>query len=177
MKLITCIFCILIFQGCSSFIPKSIKLPENNALISYLDVKKNAYNFEGKVVRWGGEITKVVNLKDRTMIEVVNLPLSAYAKPKKENESQGRFKLYYDGLLDPVIYQEGKMLTVVGTVKGIEEGKIGEHEYLYPVVKAQSVHLWKEVRKITMGIKEDPFYFHSYWGHYNRRHFLRPWYF
>ena len=157
----------LMLHGCS-FIPDQLEVAENTQLASYLDVKKNAHNFEGQTVRWGGEIANVVNLKEYTMIEVVNLHLNASTKPKQLNESQGRFRLYYKGLLDPLIYTKGKKVTAVGTISGVEKGNIGEHEYIYPVVQTQVVHIWKKIKKINMNY--DPLYHHSYWGNYHFRH-------
>lgn len=173
MKWIKFVLFFSVIQGCS-IIPDTLKVPENTQLIPYIDVKKNAYDHEGELVRWGGEIAKVVNLKERTMIEVVNLHLNSSTRPKKKNESQGRFRLYFDGMLDPLIYTQGKLLTAVGKVKGVEKGKIGEHEYLYPVIESTGVYVWKNINKIR--IDYDPLYHHSYWGHYHHRRYLRVWY-
>lgn len=167
MRILTLLLSLVMLHGCS-YIPDKLEVPESTQLVAYLDVKKQADHYSGQTVRWGGEIANVMNLKDSTMIEVVNLHLNASTKPKQNNESQGRFRLYYKGLLDPLIYTQGKKITAVGTVIGVEEGKIGELEYLFPVIETQNVHIWKKIKKINMYY--DPLYSHSYWGNYYFRH-------
>lgn len=172
MRFFVVVLLLLGLQACS-LIPEPLQVPEDTVLVNYIDVKKDAYAHQGKLARWGGEIAQVVNLPDRTMIEVVNLKLYSSTKPKEKNASQGRFRLYHDGLLDPLIYTQGKYITVLGKVEGVEKGKIGEQEYLFPVISAQGLHIWKKVHRIQ--IEEDPFYYHSYWGHYHHRRYIR-WY-
>ena len=36
----------------------------------------------------------------------------------------------------------GREITVLGKLQGVEEGKIGDAPYSFPVLKADSVHLW-----------------------------------
>lgn len=164
MKILTSVIMVLLLGACSS-VPKKLRVAEGISLLPYETVKNSPTSHKNSTVRWGGEIVSTINHKDSTMVEVVNLKLSSSSKPKVKNESSGRFRLYYKGLLDPVIYKKGNMLTVVGTINGQEPGKIGEHEYSYPVVNAQSIHVWKNIKQIKIK-HDDPFYNYGYWGHY-----------
>jgi outer membrane lipoprotein len=160
----------LLITGCSS-IPKSLKVPENTTLTNFSQVRENDTNTQGNLARWGGVIAKVVNNSDNTMIEVVHFPLKSSSRPKQGNETQGRFRVYFSGLLDPVIYKEGKSVTSLGTVSTSEQGKIGEHEYTYPVLKASYIHLWKDIQAIDVRVTRDPFWYTpSYW-HYPRSYY------
>ncbi len=89
-------------------------------------------------VRLGGIIAKVDNFKDKTRLEIVNLPISKSGKPDIDEEPTGRFIAYFDGYLEPVAFSEGRLLTVVGKGAGEEEGKIGEHEYVFPIIKGKA---------------------------------------
>ncbi len=82
-------------------------------------------------VRLGGIIAKVDNFKDKTRLEIVNLPISKSGKPDIDEEPTGRFVAYFDGYLEPVAFSEGRLVTVVGKGAGEEEGKIGEHGYIF----------------------------------------------
>ena len=162
----------LVISGCSS-VPKSLQVPENTTLTKFSQVRENAANAQGNLARWGGVIAKVVNNADNTMIEVVHFPLKSSSRPKQGNETQGRFRAYFSGLLDPVIYKEGKSITALGHVSTSEQGKIGEHEYTYPALKASEIHLWKDIQPIDVQVTHNPFWYSpSYW-HYPRTYYPR----
>ena len=162
----------LVISGCSS-VPKSLQVPENTTLTKFSQVRENAANAQGNLARWGGVIAKVVNNADNTMIEVVHFPLKSSSRPKQGNETQGRFRAYFSGLLDPVIYKEGKSITALGHVSTSEQGKIGEHEYTYPALKASKIHLWKDIQPIDVQVTHNPFWYSpSYW-HYPRTYYPR----
>ncbi len=162
----------LFISGCSS-IPESLQVSENTTLTNFAQVRENPANAQGNLARWGGVIAKVVNNADNTMIEIVHFPLKSSSRPKQGNETQGRFRVYFSGLLDPVIYKEGKSITSLGHVSPSELGKIGEHEYTYPVLNASKVHLWKDIKAIDVQVTRDPFWYSpSYW-HYPRSYYPR----
>ena len=143
--------------ACSS-IPEKLQLPETTNLVAF---PAQQYH-QGEIARWGGIIAEVKNNADNTMVEVVSFKLTSSTRPKPSNETQGRFRLYYDGLLDPVIYQKGLSITAVGAVQIPEEGKIGEHQYKFPVLKASYVHLWKKTQRIDVNVIPDPFMYSPY---------------
>ena len=98
------------------------------------------------------------------MLEVVHFPLKSSARPKQGDKTQGRFRVYFSGLLDPVIYKKGRSITALGDVVTFEEGKIGDHGYNYPVLKASYIHLWKNIEKVDVRITQSPFWYTpSYW--------------
>lgn len=150
-----------------SLIPNELKTPENVVLVPYQAVKNSPEAHQSKMARWGGVIAEVKNLADSTMVEVVNVDLtSSSAKPRNINESAGRFRAIVKGFLDPMIYQQGKKVTFVGTVAASQTDKIGELEYVFPVLIASGVYLWKDVEpsdtslhaEFFMGRYYDPFY-------------------
>lgn len=152
--------------GCAS-IPEKLQVDDNAPLINFADVRAQPNVNTGLTARWGGVIAKVEVQKQRTMVEVVNFKLSGRAKPIQADETQGRFRFYQQGLLDPVIYKEGKSITVVGTVVNSEQGKIGEQDYLYPVLNAEKIQLWKNRQRVDVKLTQQPFFYTpSYWNYY-----------
>jgi len=142
--------------ACSS-IPEKLRLPETTNLVPL----STQQSHEGQMARWGGVIAEVNNNADNTMIEIVSFKLTSSTRPKRSTETQGRFRLYYDGLLDPVIYQKGLSITALGTVQSAEDGKIGEHQYKFPVIKASQLHLWKKVQHIDVNVITNPYLYSS----------------
>jgi outer membrane lipoprotein len=96
----------------------------------------------GKRVRWGGVILSTTPGKEDTCFEILARPLNSKARPRRTDESKGRFIACAHGFYDPAVYSEGRDLTVVGTLQQPETHKIGEHEYEYPKVAAERVYLW-----------------------------------
>jgi len=95
-----------------------------------------------KIALWGGTILDTRNLEDSTQIEVLGYPLDSSHRPLLEKKPLGRFIILQDGYLEPASYSQGTQLTVLGSIGVSQKGKIGEKLYIYPVVKAQQLHLW-----------------------------------
>ena len=100
----------------------------------------------GKSVQWGGTIVSTTNLKGSTQVEVLAYPLDSDGRPKSDGTAQGRFILERAGYLEPASYAAGRQVTVVGTVSGTRSGRVGEANYVYPVVDAKQLHLWDPAR-------------------------------
>lgn len=132
--------------------------------ITLREVLKNPEKYRGKMVLWGGRILKVTNKKEGTIIEILQLPLDEYGRPKNTDRSEGRFMVFVPEYLDPAIFREGRDITVVGNIVGTKSGKIGEVQYDYPFVQARDYHLW-DVRPKRLDVyhRWPPY---LYWGPY-----------
>jgi outer membrane lipoprotein len=97
----------------------------------------------GQAVRWGGEIIKVEPKSGSTCFEILARELDSNARPVPRDPSGGRFIACHAGFQDPEEFKQGRDITVVGHVTGIDHGKIGEFDYRYPHVEADAIHLWK----------------------------------
>lgn len=119
----------------------------------------------GATVRWGGIIAAVDNGPTESVIQIVARPLSRSGRPLETDASAGRFLLRIDGFVDPVVYANGRELTAVGHITGVEQRNIGAYPYSYPVLHASSHHLWA----LRPPPAPEPFYYPPYPYH-------RPWY-
>ncbi|HVO26584.1 MAG TPA: Slp family lipoprotein [Candidatus Margulisiibacteriota bacterium] len=108
--------------------------------VSVLDAQ--ARDLTGQRVRWGGSIVATTPEKDETCFEIVSRPLDREARPRRTDESDGRFLACAQGFFDPAVYAAGREATVVGTLETTTVGKIGEYDYRYPRVAAEHVFLW-----------------------------------
>ena len=166
----------LVVSGCVH-IPETLRVDDNVALTNFTDVRNNEIAHVGEQARWGGIIAKIENNAENTMLEVVHFQLSSSTRPQQKDQTQGRFKVYYQGFLDPVIYKEGRSITAVGSVAEKEAGKIGEHEYNYPVLKSQNVHLWKEIKKVDVRVSHQPMWYTPSLWYSPRLHHRSPLYY
>jgi outer membrane lipoprotein len=111
----------------------------------------------GQRVRWGGEIIKVEPRSDRTCFEVLSRELYADARPNRSDKSDGRFLACKTGFYDPALYEQGRDVTVVGTIGESEHHKVGQYDYTYAKVDATEVYLWPK-RSYPPG------FYDPYWG-------------
>lgn len=102
--------------------------------------------FKGKKVIWGGIIVTSKNLPDKTVIEILQAPLDTRDRVVDKELSQGRFLVESLKYLDAFVYKTGKEITVAGAIKGIARQKIGEMDYVYPVIEPLEIHIFEPWR-------------------------------
>lgn len=93
-------------------------------------------------VRWGGEIIETKPREQQTCFFVLAEPLDSQARPEPNANSMGRFVACKEGFYDPEVYRKGRELTVTGTLEGTAQHKIGNYDYTYAKVAADTVYLW-----------------------------------
>jgi len=95
----------------------------------------------GNVI-WGGVIVSAHNLSDRTQLEVLSYPLSKDQRPKIKEKPTGRFLIQSEGYLELASFQQGRLITVLGTVQDVTQGTVGGTDYQYPTITSNEMHLW-----------------------------------
>lgn len=98
----------------------------------------------GTSVRWGGTVVETRPKADQTCIEILALELGHRARPERSDQEHGRFIACRSEFIDPEIFVNGREVTVTGRVSEFQSAKVGEFDYNYPVVDADSVYLWPE---------------------------------
>lgn len=117
----------------------------------------------GSVVRWGGEIIKTEPEANQTCFYVLSRPLDTSARPKAGNSSsQGRFVACHDGFYDPEVFTKGREVTFTGSTHGIITRKVGDYDYAYPRLVADTVYLWAKRPNVVR--YDSPFYRDPFWG-------------
>ncbi|GEA60573.1 Slp family lipoprotein [Vibrio comitans] len=142
----------LVLVGCSS-LPDSLVSSNEKIVTDYGDWVNSAPEAVSEV-RLGGVIAEITNLKEKTRLEIVNLPIAKDGKPDINVEPEGRFVAYVDGFIDPVTFSKGRLISVLGNPDGNETGKVGEYEYRFPVLNANGYHLWQI--KETLIVHDEP---------------------
>ena len=115
--------------------------------ISFADLRSSPNNYLGRTVLFGGIAMKSQRMKDRTEIEILQLPMVARMPSEQRSQSEGRFIAVRTGeFLDPAIIEQDSPLTVVGEVKGAVTRPLDEGEYQYPVLEIKHLVNWKELQ-------------------------------
>jgi outer membrane lipoprotein len=106
-------------------------------------VQQQPEKYRGETVMWGGRIINTLPGEKTTELVVLQLGLGSQNRPKDNDQSQGRFLVHSSQFLDPAIYPQGALITVVGPVKGAESRSIGQMTYRYPVVNLIEIKKWQ----------------------------------
>jgi outer membrane lipoprotein len=158
--------------ACASKPPHAIsKIPAHNP--SLTRVLLDLDSFIGTEVRWGGEITRVENRAEQTWIEIVRRELHDNGKPESSGKSDGRFIASFAGFVDPVVYEVGHRLTVVGTIDDKIKRPIGDFDYTFPIVSVEGSYLWKTASEAAVPYYPGPWWYydvHYYHPGYYPRH-------
>ena len=104
------------------------------------------------VVMLGGKILETKGSPTSSEIAILQLPLGTNHRPRDGDQSEGRFLLHSGKFLDPAIYRDGTLLTVVGRVSGSELRPVGDFDYTYPVVESIEIKLWPKESPTGPGI-------------------------
>jgi len=135
----------------------------------------------GAHVRWGGKIASVESRAEETCFEIVSAPLDRAARPRIDRDATyGRFLACNPSFFDPAIFAAGRVLTVVGTVRSVDAGTVGDRHYRFPVVQADVVFLWPVEPEPARVIYYSPwvgwgypFGFYGGYGYYYHHHHHR----
>lgn len=133
---------VLLLAGCTSQIPLAIRQGPDSPAPAV--VRENLGAYAGQAMRWGGLLLETQNRAEVTRLIILARPLSRDGEPVGSDTSLGRFIAIVPGFLDPKIFAPDRLVTVTGILRGSERGKVGAHDYLYPVIEAAAWHLWPE---------------------------------
>jgi len=151
---------ILLLVSCAHVVPESVRKNVDTHITAEM-LFKNPKKYIGKTVMLGGEILQTTNVKNATLVEVLQRPLDSLGRPQYEELSKGRFMVKYNGFLDPAVYKKGRLVTVVGTVEGTVSGKIGQMVYEYPLLTSKHLYLIKPYSGPSVGIGIGIGFFHD----------------
>lgn len=168
MRALLLLAAVALVSACATALPDAVRtppVPDVSVAQALADIRTHI----GQRVRWGGTIARVDNRETETEIEIVARELDGNGRPRQGDRSAGRFMARVAGFLDPAVYSERRQVTVAGTILEETTGRIGEHKYRYPVVKADTVYLWEPLAEVPDRRRyHDPFY-DPYWYPW------RPW--
>jgi outer membrane lipoprotein len=138
---------------------------------SMADLQKDPKPYEGKLFVFGGIVADTKVTPQGSLIEALSVRVDARGYLKELGQNQVRFLALYpkeNGILDPVIYERGRQITLAAEFLGTRKGKIDTMEYMFPFFRIKEIHLWTEQKEYYY----PPFYYgpypyfwnYPYWG-------------
>jgi outer membrane lipoprotein len=113
-----------------------------NVVVAPTQVAQTPEQYTGRDVIWGGRIVRVDNFTDHTEIQVLAYVLDSSQRPKLSGNGIGRFIATLPGYVEPINYPAGAPITVAGHLNGSRSGKVGDADYVFPLVTATQAHRW-----------------------------------
>lgn len=111
------------------------------------DVLAHPQKSQGARVRWGGMVLNDKVGPVRSTLTILAYPLSRRGRPLLQRSSWGRFQAVAAGYLDPAVFAQGRLVTVVGAVGSTRTGLIGKARYVYPRIHILETHIWRFYRR------------------------------
>ncbi len=180
MRKAICTIALAFSISACTVVPKQIQVAEDTPLVPFEQVitNTNATNSIGEKARWGGKIVSVQNREELSEIEVVYFPESSNGKPRTGEESSGRFKALVPGFVDPLVFEQNRLITIIGNITEPAEGIIGEQSYTYPTLNAVGYYMWQQSTEVEVrNVGYQPFLYGYgspfYRGGYHS--WYRPW--
>ena len=154
----------LFLVGCSPVLNRDI-MKQGTREFSLASLCETPQAFEGKLFIFGGFIYRTRLLEQGSQIEAVFVPVDSRGNLKTEAHREGRFLAAYPkskGVLDPLIYKQGRKITLAGEFVGTRQGRIEKMECVYPLFDIKEIYLWEEEK--------------FFWPGYPYEHHNLPWY-
>lgn len=155
---------LFVITACTTVQP--FPVPANNPPLA--SVRDNVKAHQNQQVVWGGLILSTEIKPAFSLVTVLAKPLDSNGEPVDTDQSYGRFLARFNGFRDPAVFASGRSLTIAGSIQGSEIRKIGEYDYLHPVVNVAQYRLWPvQTRQVYDA--------YDYWG-YDPWYPWYPWY-
>lgn len=139
MRLFTGLLLCLLVVACSSTPSRKVMgerdITPEKAVQEFEQLKQTT-------IEWGGVIVEAKNLEDATEIQIIAYPLTKNGQPNLDKSPTGRFFAVNPGYLETADYAKGRSITLSGTLLEIREGKVGEADYRFPLLKPNEMQLW-----------------------------------
>lgn len=133
----------MLLAGCATAFPREVMQTVATG-VSADDLRRDPAVYTGARVIVGGEILSTLPKSGQTEIELLARRLRDDDSPERSDRSPGRLLLRSPDFLDPAVYAPGRRISVIGTVSGQEERKVGELPYRYPVIAVERIRLWAQ---------------------------------
>ncbi len=150
----------LLLFSCSTVIRKDyMEVGIRNVPLS--EVKQKPDLYKRKLFILGGIIANDKVTPEGSLLEAVHVTVDS--RGYLSGYTDGRYLAFLPkegGMLDPVIFSYGKMITIAAEFEENRTGKIDEAEYLFPFFVIKEIYLWQEKDRYDY---PPPYFYYPYY--------------
>ncbi len=155
----------LLLAACAAPVIRKDLLEQGTRNVSLSWLAANPAVSRGKLFILGGIIAKTTVTAEGTVIEALYVPVDKKGRLEKA-PGRGRYFAIWpkaNGILDPMIYKKGRLITVAGTFEGIRQGKLDKAVYNFPTFEIVQIFIWKEETSYYPYFYYSPYYYGPYY--------------
>ncbi|MEW6214473.1 MAG: Slp family lipoprotein [Nitrospirota bacterium] len=182
-RLYLIVLAIVLLFSCAPVLRKDL-MDKATRDITFSEILRNPEVYRGRLFILGGIIVETKFTDKGSLIEALYVPVDSRGYLKEIKPSNGRFLAFYpkeEGLLDPVIYNRGREITLAGEFIETRKGKVDDMEYTYPLFEIKELYLWEKHKEYYIVPPYPSWYYpYPYWWDYPwwRYHYPPPyWYY
>ncbi len=143
MKKVMMVLLVLSLASCTSAIRTDL-MEQGTRNPSLAALTENPEAYRGQLFVFGGIIARTTLKAEGSEIEALYVPVDGWGYPQDHVSSSQRFLAVYPrdkGILDPLVYQKDRGISIAGTFTGIITGKVDEMGYEFPVFRIMQIYL------------------------------------
>ena len=159
----------LMLFSCAPVLNKTY-MQEGEREVSFKALREHPDQYTGKLFILGGVIVRTKFTEPGSQIEAMHVQVDRYGYFEESGRSEGRFLALapQEMVLDSVVYQRGRRITLAGVFVDIRKGKIDEIEYSYPFFQIKQIYLWPKERWSYPANYYDPWFYPYPYPYYYR---------
>jgi outer membrane lipoprotein len=164
-KVFACFLFIIILFSCAPVLREEF-MRKADFEVRFSEIMEDPGLFKGRLYILGGIIAGTTATKTGSVIEALYVPVNIRGYLKSYRSSNIRFLAKFPGrFLDPLIYREGREITLAGEFVSTQKGRIDEMDYTYPLFNIKELYLWAERKEYYYDAPYPPWHF-PYWWYY-----------
>jgi outer membrane lipoprotein len=170
-KILFIIGAALLLTACSPVLSREL-MRQGTRDVPFNQLRETPDDYRGRLFVLGGVIADIRLTEEGSQLEALYVPVDSYGYLKEWDQGQWRFLALFPkskGLLDPVVFKEGREVTLAGEFLETRKGKIDDMEYTYPVFEIKQIYLWQEQNYYSY----PRYYYYPYY--YNSPFLYDPW--
>jgi outer membrane lipoprotein len=143
------VLALLSLVSCSIPVLRSDLLDRGIRDVSMTQLAGSPQLYVGKLFILGGRIESISVTEMGSIIEAAYIPADSVGYLEKTQTATGRYLALYPrefGVLDPMLYSNGRLITLAGEFTELRPGSIGAAEYTFPYFVIRQIYLWPEGR-------------------------------
>lgn len=158
----------MIVSGCAHVLPPTAR-EDVNPYVELRAVREFPEDYVGQTLLVGGLIVDHEVTPAGSRLEILSYTLDRWGRPLRVDEDTGRFLVDSERILDPALYENGRQVTLTGTVRGVLNKPLGASMYSYPYLALRAVYLWPKYDPFNDPIYYRPYYdpFWPHWPYYH----------
>ena len=129
----------LLLTGCSYYLSGSSRALADPS-VTFFQLRQDVATYRGRLVLLGGTVTALHEDRQGTRLEIEQHNLDKRNLPDESIPSGGHFLAITTDRLDPAQFAAGTLVTLAGTVTGVESRPLGDGAGNYPVVTIKEIH-------------------------------------